>query len=85
MIRFFCRVQHLFLTTYCHSDHETGLLLFRGYSLEEMWNSDFEDMLHLLVWGSYPTAIQKKELSRKLAGYMLDVPETVQKAIQSLP
>lgn len=50
-----------------------------------MWNSDFEDMLHLLVWGSYPTAIQKKELSRKLAGYMLDVPETVQKAIQSLP
>ncbi|RHZ63777.1 uncharacterized protein CDV56_107771 [Aspergillus thermomutatus] len=57
------------------SDHEKGLLLFRGYTLEQLWGSDFEDMLHLLVWGSYPTALQKKELSSKLAEEMLMVPE----------
>ncbi|KAL4741242.1 citrate synthase-like protein [Aspergillus similis] len=67
------------------SDHERGLLLFRGYSLEELWTSDFEDMLHLLVWGSYPTPQQKEQLRSKLAAQMLAVPETVQTAVQSLP
>ncbi|KAL4771551.1 citrate synthase [Aspergillus nidulans var. acristatus] len=67
------------------SDHERGLLLFRGYSLEELWTSDFEDMLHLLVWGSYPTPPQKEQLRSKLAAQMLAVPETVQTAVQSLP
>lgn len=50
-----------------------------------MWNGDFEDMLHLLVWGIYPTAAQRKVLSQKLAGYMVEVPENVLKAVQSLP
>lgn len=50
-----------------------------------MWNSEFEDMLHLLVWGTYPSALQRKELSRKLASYMLDVPGSVQKVVQLLP
>ncbi|KAL4932892.1 putative citrate synthase [Aspergillus undulatus] len=67
------------------SDHDTGLLLFRGYSLEELWMSDFEDMLYLLVWGEYPTVKQKEGLRLKLAKQMLAVPESVQKAIQSLP
>lgn len=67
------------------SDHETGRLLYRGYTLEEMWNGDFEDMMHLLVWGSYPTAAQRKVLSQKLAGYMVDVPESVIRAVQALP
>ncbi|KAL4938118.1 citrate synthase-like protein [Aspergillus oleicola] len=67
------------------SDHDTGLLLFRGYSLEELWNSDFEDMLYLLVWGSYPTAQQKEDIRVQLAKQMLAVPESVQKAVQSLP
>ncbi|OJJ32489.1 hypothetical protein ASPWEDRAFT_118271 [Aspergillus wentii DTO 134E9] len=66
------------------SDHERGILLFRGYTLEELWDSDFEDMLHLLVWGTYPTAPQRKEVSRRLAGHMQDIPENVSKAIGSL-
>ncbi|GFG09619.1 citrate synthase [Aspergillus udagawae] len=67
------------------SDHEKGLLLFRGYTLEQLWDSDFEDMLHLLVWGSYPTASQKKGLSRKLAGEMAMVPKSVHRTIATLP
>ncbi|KAH2097915.1 hypothetical protein KXW65_002684 [Aspergillus fumigatus] len=29
------------------SDHWKRLLLYRGYTLEQLWDSDFEDMLHL--------------------------------------
>ncbi|KAL4900773.1 hypothetical protein BDW74DRAFT_182362 [Aspergillus multicolor] len=67
------------------SDHERGLLLFRGYSLEELWTSDFEDMMYLLVWGSYPKPPQKEQLRLKLAAQMLAVPGTVQMAIRALP
>jgi citrate synthase len=50
-----------------------------------MWNSDFEDMLHLLVWGSYPTAAQRERLRRDLASDMLAVPGSVQNAIHAMP
>jgi citrate synthase len=53
--------------------------------LEQLWDSDFEDMLHLLVWGSYPTALQKKELSRKLAEEMATVPKSLHRTIETLP
>ncbi|KKK16626.1 citrate synthase [Aspergillus rambellii] len=72
-------------TAISFSDHERGLLLFRGYSLEELWDSDFEDMVHLLVWGSYPTSLQKENLRRQLAELMLAVPESVHQAIRALP
>ncbi|KAL4800352.1 citrate synthase-like protein [Aspergillus venezuelensis] len=67
------------------SDHDTGLLLFRGYSLEELWDSDFEDMLYLLVWGTYPTVQQKEDTRLNLAKQMLAVPQSVQRAVESLP
>ncbi|KAE8384367.1 citrate synthase [Aspergillus alliaceus] len=67
------------------SDHERDLLFFRGYTLAQLWESDFEDMLYLLVWGTYPTAQQKKELSGKLTEQMLVVPQEVQRTIQALP
>ncbi|KNG84511.1 hypothetical protein ANOM_008235 [Aspergillus nomiae NRRL 13137] len=66
-------------------DHERGVLLFRGYTLAQLWDSDFEDMLHLLVWGTYPTRQQKKDLNRKLAHQMLTVPESVHRTIRELP
>lgn len=67
------------------SDHETGRLLFRGFTLEQLWDSDFEDMFSLLVWDVYHTEAQRKDLSRKLARYMQDVSPDVHRAIQSLP
>ncbi|KAE8399567.1 citrate synthase-like protein [Aspergillus pseudonomiae] len=68
-----------------YSDHERGVLLFRGYTLAQLWDSDFEDMLHLLVWGTYPTRQQKQDLNRKLTRQMLTVPESVHRTIQELP
>lgn len=68
-----------------HSDHERGLLLFRGYTLEQLWDADFEDMLYLLVWGTYPSAEQRAELSMTLVYYMQQVPNSVHEAIQALP
>ncbi|PWY89072.1 citrate synthase [Aspergillus heteromorphus CBS 117.55] len=72
-------------TAISFSDHERGLLLFRGHSLEQLWDSDFEDMLHLLVWASYPTGLQRDVLRRSLTEAMLAVPDTVKRTIQSLP
>ncbi|GES62110.1 citrate synthase [Aspergillus terreus] len=67
------------------SGHAESRVLFRGYSPQQLWNSDFEDMLHLLVWRSYPTEAEKKELSRRLANSMIAVPDSVKHAIQVFP
>nr|ANF07286.1 citrate synthase-like protein [Paecilomyces fulvus] len=67
------------------SNSDSGLLLFRGYSLDQLWDSDFEELFHLLVWGKYPTRVQKDDLSNTLANYMKNVPENVVKAIRSFP
>jgi citrate synthase len=60
-------------------------LIFRGYTLEQLWDSDFEDMLHLLLWEKYPTVHQRTELSSALAMHMQDVPDEVFKAVRGLP
>jgi citrate synthase len=68
-----------------HSDHEQGLLLYRGYTLEQLWEAHFEEMLHLLVWETFPTTAQRTELRQKLARHMQDVPNIVYKTILSFP
>jgi citrate synthase len=67
------------------SDHEHGLLLYRGYTLEQLWGCEFEEMFHLLLWGTYPTASQREELRQRLARYMQEVPDTVRQSIFNLP
>ncbi|CAG7927768.1 unnamed protein product [Penicillium olsonii] len=67
------------------SDHERGLLLYRGYTLEQLWGADFEQMLHLLLWAQYPTEVQREELRQRLAQYMQEVPETVHRSIGNFP
>lgn len=42
-------------------------------------------MLHLLLWGAYPTASQRKELRQRLAQYMQEVPNIVHQTILNLP
>lgn len=68
-----------------YSDHEHGLLLYRGHTLEQLWGSDFEEMFHLLLWGAYPTASQREELRQRLAQYMQEVPDIVRQTIFNLP
>lgn len=65
--------------------HESGQLWFRGYRLDQVWGNDFEYMLHLLVWGVSPSPQRSKELSRRLAREMLNVPDAVFNSIRALP
>ncbi|THW77562.1 hypothetical protein D6D17_10327 [Aureobasidium pullulans] len=37
-------------TSMTFADGDRGLLLLRGYALEQLWQSSFEDLLHLMVW-----------------------------------
>lgn len=67
------------------SDHESGLLLYRGYTLDQLWGADFEEMFHLLFWGTYPTAKQSEELRQRLAWYMQEVPDIVRQTVVNLP
>lgn len=67
------------------SDHEHGLLVYRGYTLEQLWGCAFEEMFHLLLWATYPTASQSEELRQRLAQYMQDVPDIVRQTIFNLP
>lgn len=66
-------------------DHERNTPIFRGYTLEQLWQADFEDMYHLLVWGIYPSESQRTELSLPLAQYILAIPATVHNVITRLP
>ncbi|CAG8163420.1 unnamed protein product [Penicillium salamii] len=67
------------------SDHERGQLLYRGYTLEQLWGADFEEMFYLLLWAKYPTHIQREKLRQRLAQYMQEVPEIVHQSIMNLP
>ncbi|KAL2004489.1 hypothetical protein VTN00DRAFT_3461 [Thermoascus crustaceus] len=67
------------------ADSERGLLLYRGHKLEQVWDSNFEEMLHLMVWGKYPTSQQKEELRQVLATTMSKVPENVVNTIKAFP
>ncbi|KAJ5766012.1 uncharacterized protein N7511_003628 [Penicillium nucicola] len=67
------------------SDHEQGLLLYRGYTLEQLWGADFEQMFHLLVWGTFPTEPQRSRLQLQIARYMQEIPDLVYKTILSFP
>jgi citrate synthase len=59
--------------------------MFRGYSLDQLWSCEFEDMLHLMVWGRYPTPSQSESLRRTLASLMADIPKTVFEVIEKFP
>lgn len=66
-------------------DSDRGILLLRGYALEQLWDAQYEDMLHLMVWGKYPTASQSESLRLALATLMREVPQGVFDVIQRFP
>ncbi|OKL57051.1 hypothetical protein UA08_07374 [Talaromyces atroroseus] len=68
-----------------YTDSERGLLLFRGYALEQLWDAEFEDMLHLMVWGKLPTLSQRESLRKTLATLMANIPEHVVEVITTFP
>lgn len=66
-------------------DGEKGQLLFRGHSIEQLWDCDFEDIIHLMVWEKLPSPLEKESLRSALAVAMMDVPDEVVRVIQAFP
>ena len=63
-----------------------GIMQFRGHNIADFWKTaDFEDMTHLLIWGSWPTAAEKEALRKKLIRAALDIPDSVVKVVQAFP
>lgn len=60
-------------------------MLFRGLSSKEIWDCDYEDIAHLMLWGSVPSPEQKKRLKNDLAIAAHEVPAAVVKTVRSFP
>jgi len=67
------------------SDGKRGYIQYRDYSIEDLFKrNDYEEVIHLLIWGKLPTPEQKMTLRRKLAAEMKPFPCVVN-VIQSFP
>ncbi|KAK1597324.1 citrate synthase [Colletotrichum navitas] len=66
-------------------DGKRGYIQFRGYPIEYLVkNHDYEEAIHLLIWGRLPDAVEKKEFQRRLAAGCVP-PEHVVQVITSFP
>ena len=88
-VYFICKLQFphacIIAADFTQRDGETGQLLFRGHSIEDLWNCDFEEIVHLMVWEKLPSPLEKESLRSALATAMMDVPEDVVRVIQAFP
>ncbi|GFF26254.1 citrate synthase [Aspergillus lentulus] len=49
-------------------DGKRGYIQYRNHSIEDLFeHNDYEEVIHLLIWGKLPTATQKQTLRQKLA------------------
>lgn len=60
----------LLILIVCDRDADKNLIIFRGYTPEQLQNYDVEDCVHLLVWGQLPTPSQRSSLCSALSGAM---------------
>ena len=67
------------------SDGARGRIFYRGHPIEGLLdNNDYEEVLHLLIWGHLPTLDEKLALRRALSAAM-DAPQSVMDTIQAFP
>ncbi|KAK2011006.1 citrate synthase [Colletotrichum eremochloae] len=66
-------------------DGKRGYIQFRGYPIEYLVEKhDYEEVIHLLIWGRLPDAVEKREFQRKIAAGCVP-PESVVRVITSFP
>ncbi len=65
-------------------DGEEGVLLYRGYPIEEMVGAGFMDISYLLIYGSLPTQAQLERFRSDLKGHQL-IPENMKKILEGYP
>lgn len=58
---------------------------YRDKAIDELFNNnDYEEVMHLLIWGTLPTSEEKTAFRRRLASHM-KAPEAVRNAIKAFP
>ena len=56
---------------------------YRDKSIDELFhNNDYEEVIHLLIWGTLPSPEQKENLRRRLASHM-KAPQSVKDTIKT--
>ncbi|KAF6830935.1 citrate synthase [Colletotrichum musicola] len=66
-------------------DGQRGYIQYRDYPIEYLFeNHDYEDVLHLLVWGNLPSAAERLAFQRRFALACVP-PKHVVQVIQSFP
>lgn len=72
-------------TKICHIDGENGILIYRGYRIEELAkNSTFEETAYLLLHDSLPTEQQLDEFKRELVEAR-EIPGFIFDSLKKLP
>ena len=68
------------------SDGAEGVVQYRGHNIADFWQTaEFEDLVHLLVWGHWPSTLEKEVLKDELFKAAQIVPESVTTVIYAFP
>jgi citrate synthase len=66
-------------------DGQNGILRYRGYSIDDLaQTTSFEEIMHLLWFGTLPTRAQLEDLEKRLRSHR-SLSDTVKKVIADLP
>ncbi|CVL08653.1 related to citrate synthase [Fusarium mangiferae] len=72
-------------TSITYIDGKAGHMQYRDKTIDELFhNNNYEEVVHLIIWGTLPTQEQKMNLRRKLASHMKP-PPAVETAIKAFP
>jgi citrate synthase len=52
-------------------DGDAGVLLYRGYPIEQLAHGDFLETCYLLLYGELPTAAQKKDFDNRVTNHTM--------------
>ena len=68
------------------SDGAQGIVQYRGHNITDFWQTaEFEDLVHLLVWGYWPSTLEKETIKDKLFQAAQIIPESVKTVIHAFP
>lgn len=68
------------------SNGRKGHIQYRDFSIHDLFQKhEYEDVVHLLVWGHLPSAEEKATFRRALAAEMTKIPKSVMDTIRALP
>ncbi len=74
------------LTKRLCSDGAQGIVQYRGHNIADFWQTaEFEDLVHLLVWGHWPSTLEKEAMKDELFKAAQNVPESVKTVIYAFP